>query len=421
MQNPTNENKNSLGIKTVLHYLFFHHVFFQLVGILRATAIYNTSYLANLSNVIISLLVIVLFLLDFKNMKLKLVEVFLLIFPGMHSLYGLLINGLNRNTFSHLFTSTFFAVLLIYARNQRFVFTRKLQLKFANWMFWGLLISIISYKLAPLIGVKVYSVGIISIFMLFPMITFFNYKNKFKFILTIILLVLGGKRGVLLSGLLAFVSVGLGQKSIKNSTRITVLVTASALSFSMFYMSMSPSRIMQLPDGIQPMFVRMMRTNPFSQYSSIDSDPRILEVKGAMAPLIENPLYILIGRGGGYSYEYLDATGNFVKELHNTHFSPVAILSRYGIIYTFILYFFILKTIYINYRKMIKNKLSLEKQVLLIYVIASFINSFTAFTIYLDYLFILSLGLLNSNILPTRVENLKKISNKELRTFIQED
>lgn len=390
--------KNELGIRILLSYLFFHYAFFQIVGILRATAIYNTSYLASYSNMMISLYIIVLFLLNLKQIKLKAAELFLLIYPLLHLFYGILINGLNRNTFSHVFTAMIFATLIIYMRNSNFIFKKRYQLKYANWLFWSLLISIVSYRIAPLIGIRVYSVGVVSIFSLFPLIVFFQNKDKKKLLIMIVLLVLGGKRGVLFSGLLAFIFIGLGEKSIKKSTRFIVLLIASGLIFSMFYASMDPEKINRLPHQFQPMLNRMMYVNPFSSYNRIEFDPRVREVKGAMAPLIENPVFILTGKGVGYSYEYLDLDGNFQRELHNTHFSPAAILARFGIIYTLVLYLFIINTIYKNYKKMKRKELTIEFKVLLIYAAASFINSFTAFTIYVDYLFIFSLGMLNSKL-----------------------
>jgi hypothetical protein len=159
---------------------------------------------------------------------------------------------------------------------------------------------------------------------------------------------------------------------------------------------MTPERIYKLPNAVQPMMVRMMYTNPFSDFNRIYSDPRVREIEGAMKPLVNQPLTFITGMGGGYSYEFMDSDGNYEKTLHNTHISPFAIVARYGIVYMFTLYMFIIKTLYANFRKMKRNELSFEMKVLLIYSIASFINSFTAFTIYIDYLFIISLGILSS-------------------------
>lgn len=390
-------NQKISGLKLFLYYLFFHYITFQVISILRATGTYNTAYLANYSNIFISLYIIFIFFISLQKIRLRITEVFLLFYPILHLSFGIIINGLNRNTFSHLYTSVFFAVLLILVRNSKFEFTKKLQLKFANWMFWGLLISIISYKIAPYIGIKVYSIGVVSIFSLFPLIVFFQNKEWFKVSLTIILLILGGKRGVLLSGLLSFIIIGVGQKSIKKTTRFIVIISSLIIFISLFYVSMSPSRITKMPSEVQPMLTRMMHTNPFSDFNRIYADPRVREVEGAIRPLVDEPISIITGRGGGYSYEYTDVDGNFEKTLHNTHFSPVAVLTRYGIVYLAILYIFIIKTLYLNYRIMKANRLSFELIVLLMYAVASFVNSFTAFTLYLDYLFILCLGLLNQN------------------------
>lgn len=396
--------KNQFGVRFFLHYLFLHYVFFQLVGILRSAAIYNTSFIANYSNALISLFLIVLFALNLKNIKLNLVEIILLFYPILHLLFGVIVNGISRHTVSDLYTAVFFAILIIFMRNTSFIFSKNLQVKFANWMFWGLLVSILSYKLAPLLGLRIYSVGIISIFSLYPLIVYFYNGNRLKLIITIILILLGGKRGVILSGLLALLFIGVGQKNIKKPIRIFVVLSAVVFIFSLFYMSISPERISKLPSEVQPMFYRMMHTNPFSEYNRIGTDARVLEVKGAMKPIVENPFYFLTGKGSGYAYEYIDANNEFVTLLHNTHFSPVTILSRFGVVYTLALYFFIVKTIFIGLRKMRRNGLGFESKILLLYTIASFINSFTAFTLYIDYLFILSLGLLNNkNIFDNKI------------------
>lgn len=404
MDEVNTKTKKFFGPELFLDWLFFHYVFFQIIGILRATAIYNTSYLANLSNVLLSLFGIILFMINLKRMKFKYSEIFLLLYPITNFIYGLFANGFNRNTLSHIFTSVFFAILLVYMRNINFDFKEKIEIKHANWMFWGLFTSIILYKIAPLVGVRVYSVGVISIYSLFPLIVYFQNRKKTKFLGVITLIILGGKRGVLLSGLLTFLFVGLGHRSIKKSTRIGIILSGFIFLMGIFYITSSPIRVSYLPGQLQPMLYRMMYTNPFSEYNLIQSDVRVLEVKGAMTPIIENPVGFLLGRGVGYSYEYFDAQGNFVENLHNTHFSPVSILSRYGIVYTLVLYCLILKIIYLNFIKMRRKKLSKENQVLLIYAIASFINSFTVFTIYIDYLFIISLALLDNDL--TKKHNL---------------
>jgi hypothetical protein len=387
------------GAKIFVHLLFLHFITFQILSILRATAIYNTSFLAIYSSLIVSLVMVYYSLIKIKNIKFNLVEIILLVIPLFYLLFGLLINNSYRDMASDTYNAMFFVILIVYMRSLKINFDKEMQIKFANWMFIGLSISTITYWVAPLVGVTVYSVGATSIFFIFPLIVFFLNKQQIKFLVVLVLLVLASKRGVLLGVFSILLVIGLGNKNIKPILRAIIVVSITMLFASILYITISPDRISQTPEQLQPMLYKTMLVNPLSEYNRLEDDPRVREVIYAMKPLIENPVFLITGMGAGYTYEYFSVDDSLIQEdYHNVHFTPVTIFTRYGFIYTIVLYGYILSVIFINYKKLKRKKLSFENTVLLFYLIGGLVNSFTAYTIYLDYLFVIALGILTANI-----------------------
>lgn len=382
-----------------LYLIVSHFILFQLLSILRGAAILNTAYLALYFSLAISLFMVFVFIVKIKRIKYTLFETVFLLIPLVYFLFGLIINGFNRDLFSDTYNATFFAILLIYTRNLNVNFDFKLQSKFANWMLVALFLSTIFYLIAPMIGIRVYSVGATSIYFVFPLIVFLINKKYTKFLITLVLLILASKRGVLLSVLSVFLILAFGSRNIKPFSRIIIIFGLIITVSGTLYTTSSPYNISKAPEQIQPLFYKTMYINPLSEYNRLDDDARVREVIYSMKPLIEEPGFLLTGKGPGNSYEYFDVNGNLINESHhNTHFSPVSIFSKYGFIYTFILYCFIGIVLFKNYKLLKRKQLSIEHTILYLYVVAGFINTFTAYTMYLDYLFIVSLGILSSNI-----------------------
>lgn len=381
-----------------LYLIFFHFILFQILSILRAAAIYNTSYLAVYSSLLISLVIVVLFLTKLKKIKFNYFEILLILIPMIHFLFGVIINDSYRDLIADTYNAVFFGLLITYVRSQKARFDKDLQIKFANWMFWGLAISTFTYLISPLVGITVYSVGSTSIFFIFPLIVFFITKQKIKLILTLLLLLLASKRGVLLSVLAVFLVYGLINSNIKAYIRFgiitSVLITASAV----IYFTISPDRINLLPQQFQPLMYKTMFINPLSEYNRFESDSRVREIVYIFQPILENPSFILSGMGPGYTYEYYDANGYLLEEeRHNAHFTPATIFTRYGLFYTIFLYLYIFIIIIQNLVKLKNGSLSSEKTILLFYSIASLVNTLTSYTIYLDYLLVFSIGVLSIN------------------------
>ncbi|UCZ52948.1 hypothetical protein LGQ02_19545 [Bacillus shivajii] len=395
----TTSIKQDKGATIFLHLLFLHFIAFQILSILRATAIYNTSFLAVYSSLLISLVMVLFFMTKLNKVRFTVVEIILLFFPLIYFLFGFLINDSYRDLVADTYNALFFVMLIVYMRSQNINFDKELQIKFANWMFIGLVISTISYWVAPFIGFNVFSVGGTSIFFVFPLIVYLFNKQYLKFIIVLILLIIASKRGVLLGVLSVLLIVGFGNANMKPIVRALMVISVTMIFASIIFFTLSPDKFNQFPERIQPLLYKTMFVNPLSEYNRIESDARVREVIYAMKPLIDNPVLLITGMGAGYTYEYFSSDGTLIREAHkNVHFTPIAIFTRYGPIYTLIIYGYILSIIIINYRRLQRKKLSIENTILLFYLIAGLINSFTAYTIYLDYLFIMALGILTANI-----------------------
>lgn len=387
---------NNKHLKIFLYLVVVDTVIFQILSVLRAATIYNTGYIQNYTQIGISLFIILIFMRNLRKIKMTPVEIVLLLVPIIYFLFGVMINGLNRDLFADTYTSASFIIIYIVFRNSRYILDEQTQLRIANIMFWGLLISTIIYTVFPLIGFRIFSVGRTSIQFILPLLTFLIFKKRGKFSLHLILLVLASKRGVLLAAGATIFIFGLMNKKIKRTVRFGVVSLVLLLAFSITFITLEPTRIYKMPVQTQRMLMKTMYVNPLSEYNQLESDARIREIKYAMKPLIEKPIILLTGNGPGYTYEFYSSSGELDDDSrHNVHFSPVTIYTRYGLFYFIVFYWLISSTLVKSLLKMKRKKVIPEYEMLILYVFASFINSFTAFTLYNEYIFIIFVAILS--------------------------
>ena len=106
--------------------------------------------------------------------------------------------------------------------------------------------------------------------------------------------------------------------------------------------------------------------------------------------------------GVGYSYDWVENGFVYERNHNNVHFSPVNLLTKYGLVITILLYFIIIRILTKGMISLKKGTLSINEKVMLFYTITSFINSFTAFSLFSDLFFIIFLGILEGRIGKTQ-------------------
>ena len=124
-----------------------------------------------------------------------------------------------------------------------------------------------------------------------------------------------------------------------------------------------------------------------NHYLDVISGGRLGEITGATKEM--RPIDYLIGRGIGFTYEYINPNSDEFPKYANLHFSPLSIITKYGIIFFAVLVLYILYTL-----RGFRNSSALGIFFGL-YVIGVFIDSFFAYVVFVDPLFPLALGSLS--------------------------
>lgn len=385
---------DKFSYRFMLRLICFYYVFTQIISVLRATSIYNTSYIANVLRAGISGLFIILFLLNvnYKRYKFGLEDIIYFGIPVLAIPYGLLHNQFGRDFLSDFFTAISFAVIFNYYKHMPPEIKGFNLSYLAHFELWGTFVSLVIYKLFPLFGIPIRSVGNVSNFLLFPLAYFLAYGNKL-WILSVALIFLGGKRGVMLSAIALICFFYITDKRDKLKTAFVIISAVSMVALLLFFTS-TPERISALPSSFQRVGSRFMKVNPFSEYRDWYSDGRLDEILGAIRQFDGSSLNLLFGKGNGFVYTvYHNGLVRFSNR-HNVHFTPVAFLTRYGLIYTLVFYRGLISCLVFGIKYLKKNKEHRFVMCLLLYLFGTFVDQFTAFLPYADYQFMMCFGFL---------------------------
>ncbi|WP_305966777.1 hypothetical protein [Marinobacter salsuginis] len=96
----------------------------------------------------------------------------------------------------------------------------------------------------------------------------------------------------------------------------------------------------------------------------------------------------LFGNGAGW-----EITLNSGKEVQNIHFTPLSLVSVYGIPVTVLFYFSII-VIYLKFLILKCKGLSLTEKIAPLYVVGAIVHSFFAYSLFIDWLFFFFVGVL---------------------------
>jgi hypothetical protein len=259
------------------------------------------------------------------------------------------------------------------------------------------------------ISLSLFKIGFISIFLFF-LLSFYksmyagltptthpyfilnlirsNYRNQF---LSFLLIIASGKRALLLSSVLIFF---LFQVYIKKNGKIFLysFLFIIILGFFISFLNLDDENGSALEKYKYTYDLIVDNIDKIQ----VDSDVfnritagRASEVVGVLD--VMNSSDYLLGRGIGFTYTYYSQTENEdITGYANLHFTPLSLISKYGLIFTLILYAFIFKSLH--------RFNSNSKYILFftLFVIGSLIDMLFAYSIFVDPLIPLSIGYLYS-------------------------
>ena len=166
------------------------------------------------------------------------------------------------------------------------------------------------------------------------------------------------------------------------------------VSFISFFSKLKTSYILIISFSIIIIIYSLTPTKYINTIKSIGSLP-LLEVIGPRGKEIievcnlldSSPIALIFGFGSGFYYMITDSN-NILQITHNVHFTPLSLISSYGLIYTIIFYIYIINII------RMKSQLVVFK----LYLILSLLYSFTAYSLFIDFLFLIAICGLKNNV-----------------------
>lgn len=379
----------------------------QILSFFRSTFIFNSFEITNYL-----LLVDMVLCVFFSVRHIKSAEgyfhypvLLLLIFLLFSAVVGLFGNGISRDYLTELLV-TANALLLLQALSSSKPLEVSDLLWIADAIFYAYVIFVIMVFLAPFVGIHVYTAGLNTISSMIPFVIYLLLRKKVKFLLSALIIIYCGKRGVLLSAAVVMVTYFVWSKP---TVRVSNLLGLLSICLCVVFLLWSTSSIENVsrfyPSGqFNKIAVRIHRINPFAddQNKLGTESSRTDEVQAVATALSEDPLRAATGMGLGFVY-YVDGAAK-----HNTHISPVIIAARYGPTFALLFYGLIVYTLLKSYRLSKRGELGVVNSALFFYALASFVSSFTEFSIFNDILFIFSIGSLYGSIMKLRFAHVPK-------------
>ncbi|QED49191.1 hypothetical protein [Cytobacillus dafuensis] len=377
----------------IFNFILFSICFSQIISVFRAANIYNTSYIDIVINAVFLYIFLIMIIPRFIHLKFTYSLALMLVITVVSLAFGVIYNDFSRYIISDFINGISFVLLLVYIINSD-IEKRDFH-PLAKWLTISLSVSLLIYSLFPLIGIEILSVGKTSIMFLFPIVFYYTKKRYYLMVYNIVLILLASKRALLLSLLITFIIVLIVDRKNNVFIRIILLtVFILCVIFLLFY-TMTPERVFSLPPFLHDLFYKFMIVNPFSAYSAIFEDYRILEIKNSLNDVKYSFGLLFSGMGPGYVYDIFTPRNELIEVgKHNSHFTPVSLLTKFGLVYVIILYMNLIRVMFKSLQALYSKVLDDNEKIFCMYVIAAFINSFTAFTFFIDYLFILCFGIL---------------------------
>ncbi|KMV30222.1 hypothetical protein AB733_12425 [Photobacterium swingsii] len=165
---------------------------------------------------------------------------------------------------------------------------------------------------------------------------YYMFSNLWLFPISLILIFLYGKRAQLVSAIIVIV---IGGAFFKGGYKYLFWFGIALLFF------LGGVFIIDNPDNLSVRrILYTLESIDFSSLSSINavSAGRLDEVM-AIIPHLDG-LSFIFGNGNGFTYEIVLNSGE-IKTASNSHFSPLGLFSKYGVVFTVFVYFFLFSVI----------------------------------------------------------------------------
>jgi hypothetical protein len=343
---------------------------------------------------------------NFQHLRFKQIEVFLIILIIINLFVGIFSFPPSIKHLTDFLSPCFFVAKVAIIRHyvnvavNRSLFERWV-LKYAGVMFWvSLLATIQIYILMRYIPLYLGTTPIVYPYFIKSLAS----SNYFGIIMGIMSIILSGKRAILLGAVIitiiyvSYIKKYFGRLVVSTAVLIFVLTNIYLLYEDILVQSPSISKYKFTVDHV------LSDNFVWNDWELIDiiSGGRIGEIKGATGAM-NSPFNLLVGMGAGFIYplEYIDGT---IEPKHsNVHFSPLGLISKYGILFYLAFMFYILNNLF----KQSRNQLLTTHvaTILFLYTIGALVDSFFAYTFFIDSLLPLGLGYLYFNRLVSKNED----------------
>jgi len=231
-----------------------------------------------------------------------------------------------------------------------------------RWLQAYLVVSTVSILTALQFDIRYHSLASVQLLFLFSY--YFYHKSFFTKYLVVFDIFLSGKRG-----LLVFVF------SLISKLKFIQIMLVCVGVFVFVEFGLSPGKYINS--------LSLIGEVSFLEFLGA----RGKEISEVVFQLENEPLAFYTGFGSGFYYIITDSSG-FIKFAHNVHFSPLGLISTYGVVYCVISYAFLIR-MYVNSQK--------ANPIFSMYLFLGLLYSLTAYSIFVDFLLLVSLcGIQNS-------------------------
>ncbi len=371
-----------------------------LLVILRFTGIYNSTEITRF------FILVILFIYIYFLSKNQIYKVdFIIKFFTYILFYGILLGLLNYNNLRYILSESLVIITAILSYMFFYnIKTENIDKSINKFSYFILFIqSFVTYSglILKITYFKAIYLSLTDPLILIPLIWFLITKKNKLLLYTIFLILIGGKTGILLSALVVYLIYKIF------SLKINILKTFLYILFSLFLFITFLYGISNLEitsnNIFTSIFMKFQSYNPFNIFLNGEFDlnklsnfggGRVQEIIYSIKTIIEqNEFFILTGKGLGYEY-YIP---KYDMTIHNVHFTPVSLITKFGIIITLFIYFIFIVYLINIYKSLIKQKSKNENycnKFFFYLIISMSIYSFTAYTFFMNLLLWFSLAYL---------------------------
>jgi len=354
----------------------------------------NMGIYINIIKLVLSTVLFIVFLELISKVKINFMESLFISFTLIPVIFGFYNNIIMSSNFRYWFSDTYnlllFTGLIILFKN--FSVNQFFYEKASTIIYRYAIVTSVSFIILRYIGLpNMISFGYPILFFALYYFYFNNYKYKFYF--TSLIIIFGGKRGVIFT----FFVLGFLLILLANKNRLIKIFSIFIITiFIVLIIIFTSSNFLFdfLPEFFKPSLAKFKYVNPLHNDFNLNVGlgGRIREIQSVIKVMNNDPLLYITGMGAGATYINL-FNGNLT---HNLHFSPLSQLSKYGFFYTILFYYYIIKVFINNFIFIIKNQSINHKkrEFLLFFSLSIFIYSFSAYAYYVITLFPISIALL---------------------------